>query len=346
MHKPIQLVRWQEGEGSRIGIKWPEEGAAVPVDAVLPDIHTIWELIDHLDNAGRSIDEWAESTLADPPLKTPLSHLLPPLETSQLWAADHTFSGPSNTAPSLYGRMAAEDRPLLAFKGGADPVAGPDQALSMRSDALCHIPEPEVVAVVDGAGELFGYTLGVDMTARDLLEENPSYLSQAKAFPGCAGLGPTLVIAQTVDLSRLKVQIQVVRHERLLFTAQFELSQLAIPLNRLLDHLFQTAPKIPWTGLMMGTGVEFPFEFALETRDQIFVTCPEIGTLHHVVLEKSARKSSSAKIMCIHPQDNVAVALGKVRQGQVVAVKGSTISSRAAIPFGHKIAIAPIKSGA
>ena len=52
-----------------------------------------------------------------------------------------------------------------------------------------------------------------------------------------------------------------------------------------------------------------------------------------------------AKIFKIHPRDNVAVAVNALASGEVLQMGGVTITIRAAIPAGHKVALAPIATG-
>lgn len=61
----------------------------------------------------------------------------------------------------------------------------------------------------------------------------------------------------------------------------------------------------------------------------------------------SAKKKAMA--MVIDPADNVATIIGTLKAGETVTVKvGKTtkkIKSKKAVPFGHKIAIKPLKKG-
>lgn len=52
-----------------------------------------------------------------------------------------------------------------------------------------------------------------------------------------------------------------------------------------------------------------------------------------------------APALRLDPRDHVAVALRDVAAGETVAVDGATVSARAAIPFGHKLALRAIAAG-
>ena len=60
-------------------------------------------------------------------------------------------------------------------------------------------------------------------------------------------------------------------------------------------------------------------------------------------IQQAATAANST--ILLHPADNVAVARVPLSAGQPVEVQGRTLSARAAIPAGHKIAIATIAAG-
>jgi altronate hydrolase len=56
--------------------------------------------------------------------------------------------------------------------------------------------------------------------------------------------------------------------------------------------------------------------------------------------------SGPPRIHRIHPVDNVATALADIQPGDVLDMDGRRIVARAAVPFGHKIALVDIAEGA
>ena len=48
----------------------------------------------------------------------------------------------------------------------------------------------------------------------------------------------------------------------------------------------------------------------------------------------------------IHPQDNVAVALRPLAEGEAVSVDGQAVRIQEEIPFGHKVALTDLADGA
>ena len=79
----------------------------------------------------------------------------------------------------FYGRVYEADRPELFFKATPNRVVGPAQAIRIRADSQWNVPEPELTLAV-GALEgqnLIGYTVGNDVSSRDIEGANPLYLA-------------------------------------------------------------------------------------------------------------------------------------------------------------------------
>jgi altronate dehydratase small subunit len=52
------------------------------------------------------------------------------------------------------------------------------------------------------------------------------------------------------------------------------------------------------------------------------------------------------KVIVLHAHDNVATAVADLAAGDVIEVAGGRLEVAEAVPFGHKIALAPIGRGA
>ncbi len=73
-------------------------------------------------------------------------------------------------------------------------MVGPGGKVRIRGDSKWNVPEPELTLAINAAGRIFGYSIGNDMSSRDIEGENPLYLPQAKTYAGSAALGPCLVV--------------------------------------------------------------------------------------------------------------------------------------------------------
>src|SRR5204862_5366577 len=89
-------------------------------------------------------------------------------------------------------------RPELFFKATAPRARGHGEALRIRSDSTWNVPEPELTLAINAAGRIIGFTIGNDMSSRDIEGENPLYLPQAKVYRGSCAIGPCLLLADTL----------------------------------------------------------------------------------------------------------------------------------------------------
>src|SRR5207253_3505842 len=104
----------------------------------------------------------------------------------------------------------------LFFKATPARVAGPHASVVARSDAAWTVPEPELTLLLDARLAIVGYTIGDDLTARDIEGQNPLYLPQAKVYDrGCA-LGPLVVPAGALDPYTLAIRREMRRQGRAL----------------------------------------------------------------------------------------------------------------------------------
>src|SRR5581483_6426799 len=111
--------------------------------------------------------------------------LLAPIDRQEVWAAGVTYRRSqvarmeeSQGAASFYDKVYVADRPELFFKANPHRVSGQGQPLRIRKDAKWNVPEPELALVMNSKLRLVGFTVGNDMSSRDIEGENPLYLPQ------------------------------------------------------------------------------------------------------------------------------------------------------------------------
>ena len=151
--------------------------------------------------------------------------LLAPLQSQEVWAAGVTYLR-SKTARmeeskdagggTFYDRVYEAERPEMFFKATPHRVVGPG-TVRIRRDSKWNVPEPELALAINTAGNIFGYTIGNDMSSRDIEGENPLYLPQAKVYDGSAALGPCLVVTDPLPAPTTVIAIEIRRggHGRL-----------------------------------------------------------------------------------------------------------------------------------
>jgi len=215
-----------------------------------------------------------------------------PLQSQEVWAAGVTYYR-SRTARmeeskdagggSFYDKVYEADRPELFFKATPHRVAAPGAAVRIRSDSTWNVPEPELTLAINSAGRVFGYTLGNDMSSRDIEGENPLYLPQAKVYDKSAALGPCLVVDDALPGPDAVIAIAIQRAGAEVFAGEITVGQIKRPLTSLADWLFRDNSFPYGCYLMTGTGIVPPDAFTLAAGDEIRITLDMVGTLTNVV---------------------------------------------------------------
>jgi 2-dehydro-3-deoxy-D-arabinonate dehydratase len=118
-----------------------------------------------------------------------------PIGTQEIWGAGVTYFTSRNArmeesrpagGGEFYNRVYDAARPELFFKATASRVSAPGGAMRLRRDSQWLVPEPELTLALNRDGRIIGYTIGNDLTCRDIEGENPLHLPQAKTWDGCA----------------------------------------------------------------------------------------------------------------------------------------------------------------
>ncbi|HEV3121892.1 MAG TPA: fumarylacetoacetate hydrolase family protein, partial [Isosphaeraceae bacterium] len=105
--------------------------------------------------------------------------LLPPVDRQEVWGAGVTYlrskearEDESERAATFYDQVYSADRPELFFKATPSRVVGHGQAIRVRSDTRWCVPEPELALVLAPDLRLVGFTIGNDVSARDIEGRN------------------------------------------------------------------------------------------------------------------------------------------------------------------------------
>ncbi len=223
---------------------------------------------------------------------SPANDALAPIGRQEVWAAGVTYfrsrtarmeEAKSAGGGDFYDRVYNADRPELFFKSTPHRVAGPNQNVRIRRDSKWNVPEPELALVVNSLGRIIGYTIGNDMSSRDIEGENPLYLPQAKVYAQSCGLGPGILIGQKPPPPETEIQMEIIRAGATVFHGQTRLSELKRAPEELVEYLFRDNAFPYGCFLLTGTGVVPPDEFTLAAGDEIRITIEPIGTLvNHV----------------------------------------------------------------
>lgn len=264
-------------------------GPVLDADGVVVRLAEDWDtlinrpsLVDHLRAA-------AARGPGGPRLEAPP---LAPAAGQEVWGAGVTYDrsraarideSQGAGGASFYDRVYAAERPELFFKCAAWRLRGPEQPVRVRRDARWSVPEPELALCISARGEIVGYTIGNDLSARDIEAENPLYLPQAKIWDGACALGPALLVREEPLPPDTSIALRVVRAGAVAYDGSTTLARMRRPLTELVSYLYRETSFPAGCLLLTGTGIVPPDGFSLRSGDEVEITVPEIGTLRNRV---------------------------------------------------------------
>jgi 2-dehydro-3-deoxy-D-arabinonate dehydratase len=216
---------------------------------------------------------------------------LAPIDRQEVWAAGVTYKRSkvareeeSRGAAQFYDKVYTADRPELFLKATPARVVNPGEPVRVRADSKWSVPEPELALVISPAGTIVGFTIGNDMSARDIEGENPLYLPQAKIYRGSCSVGPLVTPAAAMPaLEGVEIRLAIERDGAVVFQGGTTLAQMARTPESLADWLFRENAFPDGAVLLTGTGVVPPDEFSLRPGDAVAITVGGIGTLQNPV---------------------------------------------------------------
>jgi 2-dehydro-3-deoxy-D-arabinonate dehydratase len=218
----------------------------------------------------------------------PSSEILAPIGSQEVWAAGVTYyrsrdarmeEAKSAGGGDFYDRVYAAARPELFMKATPHRVVGPNQKVAIRDDAKWSVPEPELTLLITPSGKITGYTIGNDMSSRDIEGENPLYLPQAKVYDRSCALGPCIFVSAVPLAKVTEIRLDILRGGKMEFSGATTLEGLKREPASLVEYLYRNNSFPSGCFLLTGTGIVPPDAFTLQTRDEIRITIPPIGTL-------------------------------------------------------------------
>ena len=213
-----------------------------------------------------------------------------PLEGMEIWAAGVTYlrsrraRETETKSKGIYDRVYSAERPELFLKDTGTRCRGPGEQVCVRSDSDWSVPEPELTVVFDEEARIVGYTIGDDVSSRDIEGENPLYLPQAKVYRGSSAIGPFIVTRDEVkDPHKLDIRMKIVRGGRAVFEGSVSTSQMKRSIPELVKYLRRDNVLRRFTLLMTGTSIVPPDEFTLRDKDFVEIEIEGIGVLRNRV---------------------------------------------------------------
>ena len=238
-----------------------------------------------------------ERTLAlEPP-----AALVRPIDPAEVWCAGVTYERSRDarieeSGSDVYALVYDADRPELFLKDAqCRRTVGPGEPIAIRSDAGWNVPEAEIGVVLGDDLTIAGYTIGNDVSSRDIEGANPLYLPQAKVFAAACAIGPAIYVPDDWD-APLAIELTIRDAEgAILFTGQTSTAKMKRTFPDLVGWLVRDNPVPAGSVLLTGTGLVPPDDFTLLPGHVVSIHVPEIGTLTNPVaraadlLERSVR---------------------------------------------------------
>lgn len=218
--------------------------------------------------------------------------LLAPIGNQEVWAAGVTYfrsrdarmeESKDSGGGDFYAKVYEAQRPELFFKAPHYRVVGPGAQVRIRADAHWNVPEPELTLVTNKRGAIVGYTIGNDMSSRDIEGENPLYLPQAKVYDGSCAIGPCVYFTAGPLPAETEILISIRRGGTVAFRDSSQIKRIKRPLPELVSYLYRETSFPCGALLMTGTGVVPPNDLTLQHGDEIEITIEPIGTLRNEV---------------------------------------------------------------
>jgi 2-dehydro-3-deoxy-D-arabinonate dehydratase len=270
----------------RIALGWIVEHNGHYYDLREPSLDALLAIEDLQGHLASRIDQ------CEPMAQSDVSCKESPIEHQEVWAAGVTYyrsrsarieESKDSGGGSFYDRVYSAERPELFFKAQGHKVAGPNSPVHIRSDATWSVPEPELALLVNPRAEIVGYTIGNDVSSRDIEGANPLYLPQAKVYDRSCALGPGILIQRTAMPPETQIALEIRREDHMAFLGSIALSEMKRDPQTLVEYLYRDQGFPYGCFLLTGTGIIPPDEFTLHRGDVIHITIHGIGTLSNHV---------------------------------------------------------------
>ena len=282
----MKLCRFKNAEGEvRVGLATDDNTVA---DLSAGGVESITSLLEDTDGT-QQISEVVGQDL--PQLALSEVKLLTPVEGQEVWAAGVTYlrskkarMEESDFSANAYDLVYEAARPEIFFKALPNKVVGPGEAVGIREDSKWNVPEPELTLVINSAKQLVGYTIGNDMSSRDIEGENLLYLPQAKVYDRSCAVGPWIVVgANEAEVREWTIGVEIERGGNAVFNGETSINNIKRTFDELVDYLCRSQTFSKGAMLLTGTGVVPDDDFTLAVDDVIRITISGIGTLENPV---------------------------------------------------------------
>ena len=282
----MKLCRFQHAEGPpRIGVAFDDTSV---LDLTTAGVDQLEKLLE-VDNLAGHMNRLVGQTQTRFGLRT--VKLLPPVDKQEVWAAGVTYQRSktarmeeSQSSASVYDHVYDAPRPELFFKALPEKVVAANDPVGIRKDATWNVPEPELALVFNSKGRVVGYTIGNDMSSRDIEGQNPLYLPQAKVYRQSCALGPFIKMGILEAEARTwTIHLRIQRGTKVVFQGETSVGQIKRRFDELGSYLFRSQTFPHGVVLLTGTGIVPPDNVTLQAADVVRISISGIGVLENTV---------------------------------------------------------------
>ena len=295
---PLLIRYFQPGSGERLGIlisdtvhdishripslaSWFRHSCG-KVDAAIAD----------LTSAAREPQYSFPANTLDNPPSPDAPHWLPPVDEQEVWAAGVTYiqsrkarQEEAADGGDVYARVYLAERPEIFFKASRKNTVGHLDKAGIRKDSSWNVPEPELGLVLNPAMEMLGFTIGNDMSSREIEGANPLYLPQAKVYTASCAIGPGILLAPSDQWLSTTIHLTISRAGTKAFSGAVSTDQIKRTIPELVDYLGRSNSYPGGVILLTGTAIVPDADFTLQADDIVIISIDGIGTLENTVIE-------------------------------------------------------------
>lgn len=290
---PLKIFRYREELNTYLGVVTAKEELYQLKES------SLMELVAEARKNRTTTALYVQSILHEAiPINTSIDELrlITPLDAPEVWAAGVTYQRSREArnyeategkldSTTFYDKVYDAERPELFMKSTAQRTVGHNDQVCLRSDSKWQVPEAEIGLVLDESGNIIGYTIGNDMSCRDIEGENPLYLPQAKIWRRSCSIGPFIRLAETLDDPySLTMACRVYRNEEIVVEEHANSKQLKRTFDELVDYLKKDNVLFAGTVLLTGTCLVPPNDFTLQSGDKIEIEIEGLGKLVNIAV--------------------------------------------------------------
>jgi 2-dehydro-3-deoxy-D-arabinonate dehydratase len=286
----MQLIKFTADTGAPPHVGLIKDDCIIPISSGHRCLTDLLHASDRVERIERGIEQ------AGDPLPLTSVRVLAPLDDQEVWGAGVTYERSkvareqeSDQAATFYDRVYRAARPELFFKATPSRVVGPGRPIRVRRDTRWCVPEPELALVLSSELEIVGFTIGNDVSARDIEGENPLYLPQAKVYDSCCALGPVITLSGAMPAREaIGIRMEIERAGSVIFRGETSIARMARSFEELVNWLGRDNLFPAGVVLLTGTGIVPPDDFSLSGGDVVRITIEGIGSLENPVIQAVA----------------------------------------------------------